>query len=76
MQQEAETLAVHSLLTIKNTETIKKNLTNVQKWRVFDQRVTYLRVAVAFQCWSLLSKRSAIFKMQREKKKAWKKDWV
>ena len=70
MPQEAETLAVHSLLTIKNTETIKKNLTNMQKWRVFDQRVTYLCVAVGFQCWSLLSKRSAIFTIHRAIKKA------
>ena len=33
MSQEAETLAVHSLLTIQNTEAIKKNLRNVRKGR-------------------------------------------
>ena len=36
-----ETLAVHSLFTIQNTEAIKRNLRNVRKWRVFAQRVTY-----------------------------------
>jgi len=41
VSQEAETLAVHSLFTIQNTETIKKNLRNVRKRRVFAQRVTY-----------------------------------
>ena len=39
--QEAETLAVHSLLTIQNTEIIKRNLKNVRKWQVFAQRVTW-----------------------------------
>ena len=41
VSQEAETLAVHSLLTIQNTEAIKKNSRNVLKRRVFAQRVTY-----------------------------------
>ena len=38
--QDAETLAVHSLFTIQNTEAIKRNLKNVRKRRVFAQRVT------------------------------------
>ena len=37
VSQEAETLAVHSY---KNTEAIKRNLRNLQKRRVFAQRVT------------------------------------
>ena len=43
VSQEAETLAVHSLLTtyIQNTEAIKRNLRNVRKRQVFAQRVTY-----------------------------------
>ena len=32
----------NSLFTIKNTEAIKRNLRNVQKRRVFTQRVTYI----------------------------------
>ena len=38
--QEAETLAIHCLFTIQNTKAIKRNLTNVRKWRIFTQRVT------------------------------------
>ena len=41
MTKEAETLAIHSLLTVQNTEAIKKNLRNVQKQWVFAQQVTY-----------------------------------
>ena len=40
--QEAETFAVHPLLTIQDTEAIKWNLRNVQKWRGFAQRVTII----------------------------------
>ena len=42
--QEAETLAVHSLFTMQNTEALKRNLRNVQKRRVFAQRVTYIKI--------------------------------
>ena len=41
VSQEAETLAVHSLLTIQDTDVIKRNSRNVRKRRVFAQRVTY-----------------------------------
>ena len=41
VSQEAETLAVHSLLTIQDTEAIKRNLRNLRKQWVFAQRVTY-----------------------------------
>ena len=42
VSQEAETLAVHFLLTIQDTEAIKRNSRNVRKRRVFTQRVTFM----------------------------------
>ena len=36
----AETLAVHSIVTIDSSDAIKWNLRNVKKWLVFAQRVT------------------------------------
>ena len=41
VSQKAETLTIHSLLTIKNTAAIKINLRNVRKQQVFAQLVTY-----------------------------------
>jgi len=46
VSQEAETLAVHSLLTIQDTEAIKRNSRNVRKRRAFAQRVTYATLMV------------------------------
>jgi len=43
VSQEAETLAVHSLLTIQNIDAIKRN---VQKWWVFAQRVTTIKLVL------------------------------
>jgi len=40
VSQEAETLAVHSLFTMQNTEAIKKEFKECVKRRVFAQRVT------------------------------------
>jgi len=45
--QEVETLAVHSLFTIQNTEAIKRN---VRKWRVYAQRVTYVHTYGGYVC--------------------------
>ena len=42
VSQEAEILGVHSLLTIQDTEAIKRNSRNVRKRRVFAQRVTFI----------------------------------
>ena len=45
VSQEAETLSVHSLLIIQDTEAIKRNSRIVQKRRVFAQQVTYVLYA-------------------------------
>jgi len=47
VSQEAETLAVHSLFTIQNTEAIKRDSRNVRKRWVFVQRVKYIFVILA-----------------------------
>ena len=42
VSQEAETFAVHSLLTKQDTEAIKRNSRNMRKQQVFAQRVTII----------------------------------